>query len=913
MTINFKQKILALFLIFTLLIIFVTAFIYYSLLVRDIRKRSGTQITNAFEMMIDGFTSQAQQAVPRIERFITDSLIPPLYSLYERFDRYAQSEDEQLLPVWDEANLHTWNYIQGYILRGTEIVESIRNIVPILGIREYVLYDRDRIPMVVYQHTPDFEQLGMYLPRLRNGTFVPLLTEKDIDVATTWQNVQDITGGSLPGDIPEKYQKEIPAEPTAELSTKQQHITIKVTVPIVYRGEFEGACMIHLDIPQHDIKRYARFSQTQINLFVGSTLSTGTLPSYRTIQFDQSLPYHHFNLLHPQNEIPDIDVATVVLGKEEYYQGRMGFGDQKTGLGVMTANFSRAIEKHNAQELLFLISVTTLFLTVIGAITTYILSARITRPVTHITNLLWQITEGDVTSVMKDTTYREHKGRFRTVLAQKQPVNDEIAMLSQSFYAMSGYLLDIAELAENISLGEISQHITPRSKRDVLGNAFAQMLDYLHEMASIADTIAKGDLTSQIMTRSQRDAFGQAMHTMTKGLQTLIQQIRTSAEQIAETGATIASMTTQEKHLVQNVQESVSEMVTTMTQMKQSVDDVAQNMELLASAVEETLTSVSDTTTSMSDIAANTRELAQQTQEMITDLTDALQMLEHVTEKTNASNQLSQETIQDALEGQHAVEQVRESMDKIQHTNQKAEDTITRFAQRSQEIGTILDVIHDVTEQSSLLALNASIIAAQAGSHGRGFSVIAEEMRNLANEVGASTKNISAIVQTLQQDTTNVVKMIHEGTTNIEEGVSRTQQAQQRLEKIIASARRSSDVVSEIADALNMQTTTSQKVMKTMEHVHTSTTEITSSTNKQRITTMQIQDAVEHISELASQTHHDTREQLSGVKLVLNAADTVKNLSDQNMESSQGINHATTTELAEQAQILLQSVDRFRL
>jgi methyl-accepting chemotaxis protein len=155
--------------------------------------------------------------------------------------------------------------------------------------------------------------------------------------------------------------------------------------------------------------------------------------------------------------------------------------------------------------------------------------------------------------------------------------------------------------------------------------------------------------------------------------------------------------------------------------------------------------------------------------------------------------------------------------------------------------------------------------------------------------------------------------MIHDGTARIEEGVSRTQQAQQRLEKIISSAQRSSDVVSEIADALDVQMTTSRKVKTTMERLHAMTVDITTSTNKQRITTMQIQDAVEHISELATQTHQDTREQLKGVKLVLNTTDTVKNLSDQNLESSKGINHVTTTNLAEQAQILLQSVDRFRL
>ncbi|MCP4403056.1 MAG: hypothetical protein GY801_37840 [bacterium] len=81
---------------------------------------------------------------------------------------------------------------------------------------------------------------------------------------------------------------------------------------------------------------------------------------------------------------------------------------------------------------------------------------------------------------------------------------------------------------------------------------------------------------------------------------------------------------------------------------------------------------------------------------------------------------------------------------------------MTRFEARSQEIDTVLEVIREITDQTSLLALNALIISAQAGVHGRGFAVVAEEIRNLAQGVGASTKSIASIVTTLQQETAEV-------------------------------------------------------------------------------------------------------------------------------------------------------------
>jgi len=239
--------------------------------------------------------------------------------------------------------------------------------------------------------------------------------------------------------------------------------------------------------------------------------------------------------------------------------------------------------------------------------------------------------------------------------------------------------------------------------------------------------------------------------------------------------------------------------------------------------------------------------------------------------------------------------------------------TITHFEQQTQDIGSILDVIDEITDQSAMLALNASIIAAQAGSGGRGFAVIADEMKNLAARVNASTKNIAAIVKVVEDETKRVVKKIHASTTVIGQGVKRTQEARKGLENIFASAQRSSAVVSEIADAIQqMQQTTSQQMKNVMERVNSMTTEITNATSEQKSSTIQINQAVEHISQMAYQTQQATTEQLKGVQQILKTVEQVKALTEKNMESSEHID-LTSADLAEQAQILLQAVDRFKL
>jgi methyl-accepting chemotaxis protein len=335
-------------------------------------------------------------------------------------------------------------------------------------------------------------------------------------------------------------------------------------------------------------------------------------------------------------------------------------------------------------------------------------------------------------------------------------------------------------------------------------------------------------------------------------------------------------------------------------------------MDSLSALVEMTTTSISEMTSSIAHIAANTNQLTSQSHNTIEYLESTVLSLEELGQQTGVSKQYSGETMQEAMQGQQAVEHVISGMETIQRTITTAVDTITRFEQRSREIDTILDVIREITDRTSLLALNASIIAAQAGAHGRGFAVVADEIRNLASGVGTSTKDIAEIVHALQQDTDSVVKTIHAGAEDVEQGMERTQQARQTLEKIIESAQRSSSVVTDIADTLHELMAAGRTVSEAMQQVMSMTDDIMTSTNQQEASTKQINEAIEHINGMASQIHQATTDQLGGVQEVLRNVQNVITLIDHNLESSEHIGN-TTAELSSQAQILLQSVDRFKL
>ena len=490
--------------------------------------------------------------------------------------------------------------------------------------------------------------------------------------------------------------------------------------------------------------------------------------------------------------------------------------------------------------------------------------------------------------------------------------NDEIGALGVVFSQISMYFQNIAEIASRIATGVLADEVNMRSAQDVLGNAVQEMLHSLRNIATVMTNIAEGDLTETIRPRSEADAFGKVIQTMTEGLQTLIRQIRSSAEQISATGTTISSLAASDIHLVQNVNTSMKEMMQTMLTTGNSVEDVALNMEILSSSVEETSASVAQMTSSISGIAHNTNALTDRTHVAIQSIDQAVKTVKEVVQSTEISKQLSQHAMEEALNGQQAVEKVMTGMETIRQTITTGVETINRFAQRSGEINTILDVIRDITDQTSLLALNASIIAAQAGSHGRSFAVVADEIKSLADGVKTSTKDIATILSTLQKDTTQVVRTIHEGAEDVEQGMQQTRQARTTLEQIIKSAQRSSSLVTDIAEALDGLMDVTYNVTNAMEDVTSMTDDIRLATNEQTSSTHQINKAIEHVNEMTSHIQQAATDQLSGVHQMLNAANHVNSLIQKNLDSTQQI-VKTTEILSSESEALLNSVDRFKL
>ncbi len=210
----------------------------------------------------------------------------------------------------------------------------------------------------------------------------------------------------------------------------------------------------------------------------------------------------------------------------------------------------------------------------------------------------------------------------------------------------------------------------------------------------------------------------------------------------------------------------------------------------------------------------------QQDQE-ITNTSSAVEELtvsmKQVSNNAEASAEAARRALDAAEQGNRSVRDTLEGMQRIRASVQATAKKIKSLGDRSLEISEIINVINDITEQTNLLALNAAIEAARAGEAGRGFAVVADEVRKLAEHSRAATKDIAALIKAIQAETNEAVVVMEEGTKEVESGAVLADQAGKALEAISSVVRQSAELVQEISMASKQQVRGTEGVANAMQ------------------------------------------------------------------------------------------------
>ena len=346
----------------------------------------------------------------------------------------------------------------------------------------------------------------------------------------------------------------------------------------------------------------------------------------------------------------------------------------------------------------------------------------------------------------------------------------------------------------------------------------------LNVLADAADRVAKGDNTirAKVTTDDEIGQLGDSFNTMLearikakedtddyKRLQDGINQLLRVTSDASDGDLTVRAKVTEGalgnvcdalNLMLENVGDMFKEVQGVATRVASSATEIQASSEQLAQGSVRQSGEIINTTTAVQEMAAN---------------------IESVSNNATAANEAATRARQAAETGAKAVEQVIEGMTRIRQNVQAGAKKIKRLGERSMEISTIVNTISQISGQTDMLALNAAIEAARAGEHGRGFTVVAEEVRKLAERTAAATKEIEKLIAGIQAETNESVSAMEQQTAEVETESKVVASTGLDLARIRESSTQSADLINEINLAAKQQVRGASGVVKAMETVST--------------------------------------------------------------------------------------------
>ncbi len=306
---------------------------------------------------------------------------------------------------------------------------------------------------------------------------------------------------------------------------------------------------------------------------------------------------------------------------------------------------------------------------------------------------------------------------------------------------------------------------------------------------------------------------------------------------------------------------SASESSSSTMELVASIEEVALNVETLSKSVEEVSSSITEMTASIRQIDSSIASLVEASMTTATSVITMDSSIKQIEQNAAANARISSEVLKDAEVGKASVDATIAGINEIKRSSVTTSEVVNSLSEKATDIGVILSVIDEVAEQTNLLALNAAIIAAQAGEHGRSFGVVAEEIKDLAERTSSSTREISQVIDGVQQEVRRAVESISQAQVSIAEGEKLSQKSGEALNKIVEGITVASSQMDEIARASENQANESQLIRRAMDRVAEMINQIARATSEQGRGTDLIMTAVEKMKELNAQVRNSTREQ----------------------------------------------------
>lgn len=436
-------------------------------------------------------------------------------------------------------------------------------------------------------------------------------------------------------------------------------------------------------------------------------------------------------------------------------------------------------------------------------------------------------------------------------------------------YAFSNYLLKSfrapIELAKRISEGDLTEFKSTFEAKGELGQLFSAFKVMSLQLASTIRRI--------------RDAFSK-VETDTRAVrQQLLKTIENTNKQTEATEVVANNITSIEKSIkavaehMDSLAGLAEEVSSSVLEMIANIDQIANSADGLTEAVNTSATTLAQNSQAIKEIDASADQINKFVEETSSAITQMETSIRQIEQNSSSTRQSVETASQEAASGVEVVEHTASTITQLQGSFMTVTQAMKNLGKRSEEIGNILGVIDEVMEQTHLLALNAAIIAAQAGEQGKAFSVVAGEIRSLAEKTSISTREIATLIDTVQQEVTRAIDLVNSQSSLVEETVKASEATASSFRRIQKSVQPAVMMTQEINRSIQEQSKGTASVLHSVEKLRDLAHQLSRATKEQSIGSDQILKAVNKIRALAEEVKRATKEQSLGSSLIRKAMD----------------------------------------